>query len=295
MLTTTAPVPERRSADATDASTATRAPRILLYVALIELVLLYWPTVNWLFGRWTLSVWSNAHGILIPPLVAYFVYDELRRHAGLPRRSSAWGFAIVVPALALCAIDAGMHTELLSAISLVLLLPGLSLLLLGVPRTRAILWPLSLLAFALPLPLAFTNPVVWQLRKVVTAGTSTIVPWLGIPVFVEGTTLHMPSGSLIVADACSGFSTLYAALAVACLVAYSVPSTGRRILVLTAAAPIAVVTNVARVALLVALVEWRGEGILDTFVHPLSGMLTFALALPVIFWLGDHSREGRTA
>jgi len=35
--------------------------------------------------------------------------------------------------------------------------------------------------------------------------------------------------------------------------------------------------------------------VLDTFIHPLSGMLTFALALPVIFWLGgDLGREVRS-
>jgi len=30
--------------------------------------------------------------------------------------------------------------------------------------------------------------------------------------------------------------------------------------------------------------------VLETFLHPLSGMMTFALALPVIFWLGGDPR-----
>ena len=51
-----------------------------------------------------------------------------------PASSSPWGFASLVPALALQVIDTGMHTELLSAIALVLALPGLSLLFLGVAR-----------------------------------------------------------------------------------------------------------------------------------------------------------------
>ena len=37
---------------------------------------------------------------------------------------------------------------------------------------------------------------------------------------------------------------------------------------------------------LAALVAWYGGDILDTFIPPLSGMMTFALALPVLFWLG---------
>jgi exosortase len=201
----------------------------------------------------------------------------------------------VIPALLLLALDAGMHTELLSAVSLVILLPGLALLFLGWPRTKAILFPLAFLAFALPIPLAVTESLHWQLRLIATGATSTIVPLLGIPVFVEGTTLNLPRGALEVADACSGFSTLYAALAVACLVAYSTPDPRRRLLVLLAAAPLAIAANVLRVVLLVVLVEWRGADILETFVHPLSGIMTFVLALPIILWLGSSAPRRQVA
>jgi exosortase len=256
-------------------------------------VVLYAPTVAWLFERWTLSVWHHAHGLLIPPLVGYFAYQELKPLRSRPRSSSPWGFVFLVPALALHALDAGMHTQLLSAAALVLAIPGLSLLMLGVERTRAIAFPLLFLLFALPIPLSFTEQIHWQLRLIATAVSSTVIPWLGIPVFVEGTTLHMARGSLQIADACSGFSTLYAAGAVACLTAYSTPSTGRRMAVLLTAAPIAIAANVLRVTALVLLVVWRGNDILETWVHPFSGMMTFALALPVIFWLGGSGPARR--
>src|SRR5688500_9575097 len=171
-----------------------RWKRIAGYLLTGELLFLYAPTLLWLFDRWTLSVWQHAHGLLIPPVVGYFVYQELRPLRHLPRMSSAWGFAFVVPALFLHALDAGMHTQLLSAVALLLALPGLSLLLLGPVRTRAIAFPLVFLAFALPLPLAFTEQVHWQLRQIATAGTAAAIPWFGVPVFVEGTTLHMPNG-----------------------------------------------------------------------------------------------------
>ncbi len=280
------------SAGVGNARSSTVWHRAGLYLAAAELMLLYAPTVRWLFERWTMSVWHHAHGLLIPPVVAYFVYRELRRCEALPPGSSAWGFAILVPALAFRAVDAGMHTELLSAVSLVLAAPGLSLLVLGTTRTRAIAFPLAFLAFALPIPLAATEQFHWYLRNIATAVTATVVPLMGIPVFVEGTTLHMAQGSLQVADACSGFSTLYAAFAVACFVAYSSARARRRALVMLLAAPIAIASNVLRLILLVVLVVWRGPAVLETFVHPLSGMLTFALALPLIFWLGDDAAPG---
>lgn len=266
--------------------------RLALALLTVEVVLLFAPTVSWLFGRWTLSVWHHAHGLLIPPVVAYFAYTELKPLRHLPASSSAWGFVWLAPALALHAIDAGMHTQLLSAVALFLSLPGFSLLLLGVERTRAMLFPLVFLLFALPIPLALTEPIHWELRQIATAGTAAVVPWLGIPLFVEGTTIHLADGVVQVADACSGFSTLYASLALACLTAYSTDSPRRRALVMLSAVPIAIATNLLRVIFLVVLVATQGAAILETALHPLSGMATFALALPIIFWLGgDPARR----
>jgi exosortase len=272
-----------------------RSPRLLFALLLVEAVVLFAPTAAWLFDRWTMSVWQHAHGLLILPLIGYFVYRELAPLAHLPASSSPWGFALLIPALLLHSFDAGMHTQLLSAMALFLSLPGFSLLLLGKERTRAIAFPLAFLAFALPIPLTFTEQIHWQLRQIMTAGSAIVVPWFGIPLFVEGTTLHMPNGAVEIADACSGFSTLYAAVAVAALTAYSAPTRSRKILVLLSAVPLAIASNLLRVITLVLLVVWKGGGILDTVVHPLSGIATFALALPIIFWLGgDNSGARRT-
>jgi exosortase len=263
-----------------------------LWLVLAGLLAVFAPTLVWLWGRWTMSVWHNAHGLLLVPVVAYFVREELLALRHLPRSSNPWGFAILLPALALHALDAGMHTELLSAGALVLALPGLALLVLGTARAKAILVPLLFLGLSLPIPLSFTESIHLALRHVATAATAAIVPWFGIPVFVEGTTLNTAQGALEVADACSGFSTLYAAVAVAMLTAYQSASPARRVLVLLSAAPIAIASNIVRVVSLVLLVSWRGGEILDTFVHPLSGIMTFAMALPIIFWLGGEQRQG---
>ena len=267
--------------------------RLVWVLLLVEAVVLYAPTVSWLFDRWTMSVWQHAHGLLIIPLIGYFVYRELAPLAHLPQSSSPWGFALLVPALILHAFDAGMHTQLLSAVALFLALPGFSLLMLGKERTRAIAFPLAFLAFALPIPLTFTEQIHWQLRQIMTAGSAAVVPWFGIPLFVEGTTLHMPNGAVEIADACSGFSTLYAAVAVAALTAYSAPTRSRKLLVMLSAVPLAVASNLLRVVVLVLLVVWKGAGILDTVVHPLSGIATFVLALPIIFWLGGDTSGAR--
>jgi len=266
---------------------STVATSILKWLLASLLVVLYMPTVLWLWDRWTLSVWHNAHGFLILLVIIYLVSKELGRLKDLPVSSSAWGFLILVPALALHALDAGMHTQILSAIALVLTFPGLALLFLGVPRSKAIGFPLVFMFFTLPIPLALTEHFHLMLRNIATLGAAYVVPKLGVPLYAEGTTLYIPRGVLQVADACSGFSTLYAAVAVACLVAYTCPDKRRRVIVLLAAVPLAIGANIIRVILLVLLVQWQGMDILGTFWHTISGLFTFALALPVIFWIGN--------
>jgi exosortase len=266
------------------------ASQLTLWLVLAGMLAVFGPTLVWLWGRWTISVWQNAHGLLLVPIVVYFIREELLALHHVPRSSNPWGFAILLPALALHALDTGMHTQLLSAGALVLALLGLALLLLGTQRAKAISVPLLFLVLALPIPLSFTENIHLVLRHIATAATAWVVPMFGVPVFVEGTTLNTAHGALEVADACSGFSTLYAAVAVAMLTAYQAASPARRVLVLVGAAPIAIASNIVRVVLLVLLVAWQGGDILDTFVHPLSGIMTFALSLPVIFWLGGEQR-----
>ena len=43
--------------------------------------------------------------------------------------------------------------------------------------------------------------------------------------------------------------------------------------------------------MLILLVLWQGENILDTALHTISGMLAFAAALPIILWVGQDPKS----
>ncbi len=263
----------------------------LLWTTFILLVLLFVPTIIWLFERWTMGVWHNGHGILITAVVIYLVWKELKNNSELPQTITPWGFAILIPAFLLHMLDAGMHTQLLGAAAFFLALPGLSLLFLGIERTKLILFPLSMLLFTLPIPLAFTESIHLALRHIAADGTSWLLKQTSIPHFVSGTVIELPNGSLQVADACSGFSTLYATVTVAILTAYFCPSVIRRIIILCIAIPLAISVNVIRVFILTLLVHWFGLDILATAAHEISGLLTFIIALPIIFHIGQPPLE----
>ncbi|SJM95787.1 exosortase/archaeosortase family protein [Crenothrix polyspora] len=260
----------------------------LLWLVFTQCIVLFIPTFIWLWQRWTMSVWQNGHGILVAGLVIYLIHAELRKLKALPKESNGWGFFILIPVLLLHMLDTGIHSQLLSGIALILSLPGFSLLFLGVTRTKAILFPLSILLLTLPIPLVFTQSLHLLLRHIATQSVAFLLKLLGIPVFSTGTQLEVEGGSLMVADACSGFATLYAAMTIAILTAYFCSSVKRRILLLVIAAPLAVAVNIVRVLILALLVNGFGLDILATSAHEISGLLTFATALPIIFYLGQE-------
>jgi exosortase len=262
--------------------------RWLLWLVVVQLVLLYAPTCLWLWDRWTMSVWQNGHGILVAGLVFYLIRGELQKLKYHRLSSNPWGFAVLLPALLIHMLDAGIHSQLLSGIALFLSLPGLALLFLGTERTKAILFPLFVLLLTLPIPLVFTESIHLALRHIATKSVAWLLDLLGVPVFSTGTLLEVEGGSLMVADACSGFATLYAAITIAILTAYFCYSPHRRILLLLIAAPLAIVVNIMRVLILTLLVNWFGLDVLATAAHEISGLLTFMIALPVIFFLGQN-------
>lgn len=251
-------------------------------------MIVFAPTVLWLWQRWTLSVWHNGHGLLVALLIAYLIREELSKLKDLPADANPWGFAILIPALSLHVLDTGIHTQLLSAAAFYLALPGLSLLFLGAQRTKAILFPLLALFLTLPIPLVFTESLHLLLRHIATKSVVWLLKSFGVPVFSRDTLIEVENGSLMVADACSGFATLYAAVTIAILTAYFCRDMGRKVLVLAIAAPLAVGVNILRVLLLTLLVNWLGIDILATSAHEISGLLTFIIALPIIFFLGQN-------
>ena len=241
------------------------------------------PTATWLFGRATANVWQLGPGALVPVIAAYLIYTYLRNDGERGPESSALGFAFLGPGLLAIALDAAIETGLLGAAGLVLCLPGLALLLLGARRAWGLRFPLALCVLAIPVPAVAVAPIYVALRTASATGAAAILGALGIPTARSGTSLIIPTGTYEVADVCSGFQTLFATVALALVLAYLSDSPRRRLAILACAPPLALLTNIVRVSALVLLGHHYGLEILDTFVHELSGLISFAASLVVLF------------
>jgi exosortase len=168
----------------------------------------------------------------------------------------------------------------------VLSLVGLALLLLGRRRTRLLTVPLLLAVFMIPIRNSVASHLV--LKKTTALAVEPLLTFLGIPVIREETLLVLSNASFLVADACSGFSTLYAAVGISVVLAAYARSWPRRILLLAAAWPLAIACNIVRVTILVVVANYYGLGLLDTPFHAASGIVTFWAVLALLILMSDR-------
>lgn len=245
-------------------------------------VVVFAPILYYMFLHWG-QVADYSHGYLIPPLSAYFIWERRRRIARTPIEPSWWG---VVPlALGALALTIGrLGVELMSMrVAFVLTLIGLQLLLLGIPMSRVLAFPLFFLFMMVPLPQSLVNIIAFPLQLVAADLAVNVLHWFGMPVLREGNILHLPTRPLFVAEACSGLRSLMALGTLGVLFAYFFrKSWPERLLLVASTIPIAVLVNAFRVALTAVLTHVWGPQMADGAIHQTEGFFTFGMAFALL-------------
>jgi exosortase len=284
-----APIPLRteRALPAWRSSWLWLAAGVPLYVAVFV------PTFIWFLRRWTHSVWTNSHGILVVIALVYLLHRVLASERDRRPEASPWGLALVGLGLLMASADVAVRTHYLGAAGFLVTLPGLSLALLGPRLTRTLGVPLAVAWLMLPVPR--NSPAHHELRLLTASAVEPLLQLIGIPTYRHATVIEIPRQVFTVANDCSGFSTLYASIAVAVVLAVLCRSLPRRMMLLAAAPILAMTANVLRVFALILLTGRFGTDVLDTLVHPVSGMLMFAIALGGLFWIAGPEVRDKTA
>ena len=262
------------------------------------MLLLVWIYTGVARGLWT--IWTTndnySHGPIVPLVSAALVFARRRRLAALPVRGSWLG----VPVLALgCALQvAGIRSDVftLQGWSLVVVLFGLSLALLGRAWTRALAFPLGFLVFMLTFPPVVVNQLSFALKEVTVRFAQRIAESLGASMLRDGMTLYLAGGELHVENPCSGLRSLIALLATGALFAGLQRGGGwRRVVLFVAAVPVAMLANGIRITALILVGHYVGVREAGGLVHDVSGYVLYAIALGALLlvrrWLTPRARR----
>lgn len=243
---------------------------------------LYYPFLQTLVTDWG-SNDDYSHGYFIPLLSGYFIYSIRDELAKLPIRPNNWGILLIVLGLAQLVVAKVGSEYFLQRTSLILVLLGLVLFLLGWGYFKKLLFPIFYLIFMIPLPAIIWNKIAFPMQLFASAITENVVYAIGIPIFREGNILHLPNTTLEVVQACSGLRSLMTMFALSGALTFlsSLSLVYRGVLFLSAI-PIAVVANILRLSGTAVLASYYGPEVAHGFLHDFSGLVVFVLGVSML-------------
>jgi exosortase A len=260
-----------------------RSPPLLALCGLLA-VSFFW-TIHWMTIRWDEVNSYYSHGWLIAPIALALIYRKRKLLAAARVRPCRWGLAILIPSLLLHVLGTAWQVGFLSGFALIGVLIGLVLALFGPQVLRTVLFPLVFLAFMVPLPVLLVESVSFRLKLLAARFAVGALDVVGLPAVREGSYIHIPTGTVVVEDVCSGLKYLISLMAFGALYAHisSVSKLQKAILFLISA-PISFAANVMRVTLMVLIGYFWGIPATEKwYLHGVFGFVLFAVAFAMLF------------
>ena len=246
---------------------------------LIAFAWLYADVIPALVRQWAADP-DYSHGFFVVPLAVFFAWKRRAALAALPLRPHVAGLAVLLVSLGLFIAGRYGSELFLTRVSMVGVLAGLILFLVGPVHLRRLVLPIAFLLFMIPLPAIVFNYVAFPLQLLASRLGALVISATGVPVLREGNVLLLPGRSLEVAEACSGIRSLLSLLMLAIVLGYFTERrAGPRAAIAIAAVPIAVIANAVRVAGTGLASYWISPDAAEGFFHTFSGWLMFIVAL----------------
>jgi exosortase len=264
-----------------------RLPRPAVLASGLALILLFLLThgeaISVLVERW----WQEpeyGHGFFVPVFAIVLLWLRRDMMDPLPTRGSWWAIPFLAVWAAMRWASAYFLYRLLDPASMIPCLVGVTLLV-GGWRALRWAWPsIFFLVFMIPLPGFLADRLSLPLQKVGTVASTYAIQTIGISAVAQGNVIKLTSGDLGVAEACSGLRMLMLFFAISIGAALVMKCTAwEKAIIVASAVPIAIIANVARLALTAILYETVSPEFGAKTGHDLAGWLMMPLAL-LLLW-----------
>ncbi|MGB0661706.1 MAG: VPLPA-CTERM-specific exosortase XrtD [Mangrovicoccus sp.] len=255
-----------------------------LMALVVASVPLFWMGIEAFISAWSTAEYS--HGPLIPIISLYLFLREMRAEGpAIDPSPNRWpGVFVLAGALMLAVLGNMVNIPDIVCYSMIVWTFGIVLICYGWDRGRRHWAPVLHLIFMLPLP----QFIYWKLSIFLQLVSTDIGVWLTqlvrIPVFQDGNIIDLGIYKLQVAEACSGLRYLFPILSFSYLfsILYKGPMLHKAILLLSAA-PITVLMNSFRIAMIAVLVNFYGIEAADGFLHYFEGWVIFLSCVGILF------------
>ncbi|MCL2656750.1 MAG: exosortase A [Betaproteobacteria bacterium] len=264
-----------------------RTVALLGLIAAVSVLLIFHSTLEAMISIWSQSE-TFAHGFVVFPISLGLLWNLRHRLERITWRPAK--FPLLVLALAGFAwlVGEAASVAALSQASLIAMVICAVWVVWGHEITRAAVFPLAFLFFAVPFG-DFLTPWLMQHTADFTVKALRLS---GVPVYREGLQFVIPSGHWSVVEACSGIRYLIASVMVGVLFAYlNYTSLKRRALFVLASIIVPLVANWLRAYMIVMIGHLSDNRLATGVDHLIYGWFFFGLVIFALFWVGSWWRE----
>lgn len=278
-------------------TTRERAKPVSLIKATVlcaAMILPFWPTWARLMVEWTKWDQALAHGLVIALATVYYVFttSQMERY---PSQGTAFkqvaGVLISLAFVSIAALSQRVAMDAITQLALVALLLGLMLVFFPSVDWLRLAQVSGLLIFCMQAWGSLNGILLFMASEVVGGAISM----LAIPALIDGNSITLPYGIMIIADGCSGLRYFVIGLALAWMLSinlgYRLPA---MLATLAIATILALVMNWIRIYVLI-LVGFYSE-MQHSLVedHELFGWILFAvITLPAMYFAPQRRLGGQ--
>jgi len=252
----------------------------------------------WMINAYAHSNGDEAHGFIIPFVVLTLLYVRRDKLLALPTRM--WSPALLFLAVMLALHTLGYRVQQ-QRISIVAFFGGIYALIglaWGPAWLRGTFFPYFLFIFNMPIS-SIAEPITFRMRLAVSKMVAAMADMLGMDVERDGTQLfnHAHTYGYEVAAACSGLRSSVAIFGLATVYGFvTFESNRKRVIMMAAAFPLAMIGNVVRMMGIIFSAELWGQGA-GNYVHESAffSLVPYVPAMAGLMLLAHWLRDKKPA
>jgi exosortase len=237
---------------------------------------------------------NYSHGFLVLPICIFLFYRN-RKKLSFPAKPAICGIVLLVLGCFGLILGVAASEFFSTRVSLILATTGIALYYLGWANFKIVWFAFIFLFFMIPIPSIVYYSATLPMQLFATKVTNVLLQMVGVPSFRQGNIIHLPAYALEVSEACSGLRSLATLLTLGALMGnLTLPGKIRPIILFLGAIPIAIIINIFRLFMIGIGAYAISTRLAEDFLHQLSGILVFILALILMMLLAGLLRWKRS-
>ncbi len=237
-------------------------------------------------------VWAGSdtysYGFLIFPLVLFLGYQRRAQITLLNPEPSYWAIVWIAGSILMDLIGSIAGVMSLKQVAFVSLWQGLFALFMGWQVVRRLLFPILFLFFAIP----FGHEIVPLLQTITAEIAVFLLRASGIPTFLDGVLIEIPTGRFVVAEVCSGARFLITSVVIGVLLSnLFFRSWRRRLLMMLLSVTVPILANGLRAYGIIVLAYVSDNRLAMSVDHVVYGFVFLSFVLALLIGLGALLRD----